>query len=182
MSGNNSTLGAAVEQAKGVVNDAVAYVTGSSADQAKANEHKSKAQLEDEASHATVKVPGATISTSGVSKDDPARSEGSWNQTMGSAKEAVGGLLGSENLKQAGAQQNQQGKEQEAEGLIQDYGDGIKGRVGGAVGGAVAGILGDKDEEARMKEKHDQAKTAQRGVEADLIKKADAEAARQEKA
>jgi len=31
-----------------------------------------------------------------VAKDNPDRNAGSWNQTVGSAKEAVGGFIGSE--------------------------------------------------------------------------------------
>jgi len=58
---------------------------------------KNKAELENEASHATAKLPGISASSSGaVTKDDPNRTEGQWNQTVGSAKEAVGGLVGSE--------------------------------------------------------------------------------------
>lgn len=58
---------------------------------------KTKAELENDASHATVKLPGISASSSGaVTKDDPNRQEGAWNQTVGSAKEALGGLVGSE--------------------------------------------------------------------------------------
>jgi hypothetical protein len=41
-------------------------------------------------------VPGATVSSAGVAKDDPNRTAGSWNQTAGSAKEFVGGVVGNE--------------------------------------------------------------------------------------
>jgi len=58
---------------------------------------KSKAELENDASHAAVNFGGYSASSSGaITKDDPNRSNGSWNQTIGSAKEAVGGLVGSE--------------------------------------------------------------------------------------
>lgn len=58
---------------------------------------KSKAELEKEASHATAKLGPYSASSSGaVTKDDPNRTEGSWNQTVGSAKSAVGGLVGVE--------------------------------------------------------------------------------------
>lgn len=59
---------------------------------------KDKATLEHEASHATAKLPGGiSASSSGaVTKDDPNRQEGAWNQTIGSAKETVGNLVGSE--------------------------------------------------------------------------------------
>jgi uncharacterized protein YjbJ (UPF0337 family) len=58
---------------------------------------KNKGQLENDASHATAKLGNYSVSSSGaITKDDPNRSEGSWNQTIGSAKETVGGLIDSE--------------------------------------------------------------------------------------
>ena len=52
---------------------------------------------EQEASHTAAKLGPYTASTSGaVTKDDPNRSQGAWNQTVGSGKEFVGGLIGSE--------------------------------------------------------------------------------------
>lgn len=66
---------------------------------------------------------------------------------MGSAKEAVGGLLGAEELKKEGQKQNAQGKGMEAEGQLSDYGQGLKGRVSGTVGGIAAGITGDREKQ-----------------------------------
>jgi hypothetical protein len=43
-------------------------------------------------------------------------------------------------------------------------------RVSGAVGGAVAGLTGDTAEQERRRLQHDQGKTLQRGVEAELEK------------
>ena len=58
---------------------------------------KDKAAVESDLSHATLKAPGISASSSGaITKDDPARQEGAWNQTVGSAKETVGNLVGSE--------------------------------------------------------------------------------------
>ena len=42
--------------------------------------------------------------------DDPNRSEGSWNQTVGSGKEMLGNAIGAEGLKKEGIKQNQEGK------------------------------------------------------------------------
>lgn len=42
------------------------------------------------------KSPMLTLHPGAITKDDPNRTEGSWNQTVGSAKEAVGGLIGSQ--------------------------------------------------------------------------------------
>lgn len=57
---------------------------------------------------------------------------------------------------------------------MRDFGEGVKGRVGGAVGGMVAGITGDKEREEQERLRHDDAKARQRGVEAELQKQADA--------
>lgn len=89
---------------------------------------------------------------------------------MGSAKEAVGGLIGNENLKKAGEQQNAEGKAQEAQGQLSDLGKGVSDRVTGAVGGAVAGLTGDREEQKRREAQHDLGKTLQRGAEADIQK------------
>jgi len=65
--------------------------------QAHGDAKQKKADAEYDASHATVKLPGLTASSAGaVTKDHPDRAAGSYNQTAGSAKEFVGGLVGSE--------------------------------------------------------------------------------------
>ena len=46
----------------------------------------------------------------------------------------------------------------------------MKDRVGGTVGGALASLTGDRGEEERRRLQHDEGKTRQRGVEADLQK------------
>lgn len=117
-------------------------------------------------------VGGFSVSASGVTKNDPNRQEGSWNQTVGSGKEMVGNLVGAEGLKQEGITQNQEGKGQEAQGQLSDLGKGVSDRIGGTVGGAIAGVTGDRDEQIKRQAQHDAGKTAQRGVEADLDKKA----------
>lgn len=94
---NSSTLKSYVDSAIGVGQSALGSLTGNAGDQAQGEAKKDEAQKEWDASHATAKLPGATISGSGaVTKDDPSRAEGSWNQTLGSAKEALGGLVGSQ--------------------------------------------------------------------------------------
>ena len=82
--------------------------------------------------------------------------------------------MGSESLKKEGDRQYNEGKGQEAEGQVRDFGEGVKGRVGGAVGGMVAGVTGDKDKEEKERLRHDDAKARQRGVEAELQKQSDA--------
>ncbi|KAI5462610.1 hypothetical protein BGZ63DRAFT_384317 [Mariannaea sp. PMI_226] len=172
---NSSTLQSYVDSATGAVQNVIGSVTGNSADKVEAQERKNKAEAEHEASHAAVKVPGGTISTSGVAKDDPNRTEGSWNQTMGAAKEALGGFIGNESLKNSGRQQNLEGQQQEARGQVNDLGSGMGKRFQGTVGGAMANITGDSEGQAHYQRMHDEGKTQQRGVEADLQRKAEAE-------
>lgn len=108
-------------------------------------------------------------------KDNPDRTQGSWDQTVGSGKEALGGLIGSDGLKQQGRDQNQAGQEQEAKGQLNDLGKGVGDRVTGAVGGAVAGLTGDREGQAKFADQHDEGKSRQRGVEMDLNSQAAAQ-------
>ena len=92
-----STGNSMLESVTGKAQQAFGNLTGNTGDQAKGELREDKAQAEYDASHATAKVPGATISGSGAAvTDNSDRSQGSWNQTMGSTKEAVGGLMGNE--------------------------------------------------------------------------------------
>lgn len=96
---------------------------------------------------------------------------------MGAAKEAVGGFLGAEGLKQEGIRQNKEGKGQEAAGQVNDLGKGIGDRVGGNIGAAVAGLTGNEAQKEEARRQHDDGKARQRGVEADLQKEVEAEKA-----
>lgn len=92
-----STLQSYVDSATGAVQNAVGSLMGNSGDQAKGELRQDKAQAEYDASQAAVKLPGGTIGSTGAfAKDDPNRTEGSWNQTVGAAKETLGGLVGNE--------------------------------------------------------------------------------------
>ncbi|KAE8445501.1 hypothetical protein EG329_013391 [Mollisiaceae sp. DMI_Dod_QoI] len=168
---NTSTLQSYIDTVTGAVQSAVGSVSGSTADQNAGEAKKDKAQFENDASHATAKIGNVSASSSGaVTKDDPNRTEGSWNQTVGSAKETLGGLVGSQDLKNAGSRQNAEGKSQEAQGQLNDFGSGIADRVTGAVQGGVAGITGDREAQLEAQKKHDVGKTQQRGAEADIQK------------
>lgn len=142
------------------------------AKQKQADSTKAQAQKEYDASHTTAKVgPFTADPNTGVAvKDDEDRTSGSWNQTVGAAKESLGGLLGNENLRQTGAQQNADGKAQEAKGQLSDLGQGITDRAQGALGSIGAAVTGNREGEAKWRDVHDQGKTLQRGVEADLQK------------
>lgn len=143
---------------------------------AKADEYKNKGAAESDLSHSAAKAGPFAISSSGAAaKDNSDRTQGSWDQTIGSAKEAVGGLVGSENLKQQGREQNLQGQSEEAKGQLADYGKGISDRAKGAVGGAAAALTGDRQEQAKYADVHDEGKTRQRGVELELEKQAEAQ-------
>ncbi|KAI1429158.1 hypothetical protein F5Y12DRAFT_540326 [Xylaria sp. FL1777] len=173
---NTSTLKATIDAVTGAAQNALGTITGNNSDQAQGESKQRKADAEHDASHATVKLPGFTASSSGaVTKDDTNRAAGSYNQTVGSAKEAVGGIVGSESIKAAGRRQNQEGQEQEAKGQVNDYVSGVSDRVTGTLGGAVAGITGNKEAQAVYQDQHDTGKTQQRGAEHDIKKKADAE-------
>ena len=144
--------------------------------QAKADDYKAKGAAESDLSHAAAKAGPFTISSSGApAKDSSDRTQGAWDQTVGSGKETLGNLIGSQDLKQQGREQNLQGQGQEAKGQLSDLGKGISDRTQGAVGGAVASLTGDRTEQARYNDMHDEGKTRQRGVELDMDKQAGAQ-------
>jgi uncharacterized protein YjbJ (UPF0337 family) len=92
-----STLKSYVDAATGKVQSALGNMTGNTGDQAKGDLRENQAEAEYDASHATAKLPGATISGSGAAvADNKERTDGSWNQTAGAAKETLGGLIGNE--------------------------------------------------------------------------------------
>lgn len=143
--------------------------------QAQGQERQKEGQAEHDASHAAAKLGNYSVSSSGaVTKDNPDRSAGQWNQTVGAAKESLGGLVGSQSLKQSGRQQNLEGQQQEAQGQLTDFAAGVGNRVQGAVGGAVAGFTGDQEGQKHYEQLHAEGKTRQRGAEYDIQKEADA--------
>ncbi|KAI9701325.1 MAG: hypothetical protein M1820_006547 [Bogoriella megaspora] len=172
---DTSTLQSVVDSATSTVQSAISSITGNPADQKKAEETKGKAEAESELSHTAAKVGPVTASTSGVAVESQDRTQGKWDQNIGSAKESLGGLVGHEGLKQAGIEQNRSGKEQEAKGQLSDLGGGISDRAAGAIGGAVAGLTGNREEQEKRQAQHDVGKTQQRGVEAELQKQAEAQ-------
>lgn len=73
-------------------------------------------------------------------------------------------------MKQQGDRQNAEGKGQEAQGQLNDFGSGVTNRVTGAVGGAIAGVTGDREAQLNAQQQHDVGKTQQRGAEYDIQK------------
>merc|ERR1711977_755160 len=162
---NTSSLQSVMDTATGYINSGIAAVTGSAGDQAKADQYKTKGEAESDLSHTAAKAGPFTISSSGApAKDNSQRTQGQWDQTVGSA-----------DLKQQGREQNLQGQSQEAKGQLSDLGKGVSDRVQGAVGGAAAALTGDRAEQQRYADVHDEGKTRQRGVELDLDKQAAAQ-------
>jgi len=168
---DTSTIQSYIDSATGAVQSALGGLTGSTADKNAGEQKQDQAKATNEASHTAAKVGPYTASTTGaVTKDDPNRSQGAWDQTLGSGKEFVGGLIGSENLKRQGQEQNASGKAQEAKGQLSDLTSGAADRFAGAVGGTVAGITGDRDAQLKAQQQHDAGKTQQRGAEIDIQK------------
>jgi uncharacterized protein YjbJ (UPF0337 family) len=92
-----STVQSYIDSAKGTIQSTLGNLTGSNADKQEGATKQEKSQVENDASHTTAKLGSYSASSSGaVTKDDPDRSNGSWNQTVGSGKEMVGNLAGSE--------------------------------------------------------------------------------------
>lgn len=152
---NTSTLKSYVDSATGAIQSGIASITGSAGDQANADQSKAKAQAEKDLSHSAAKAGPFTISSSGApAQDNQDRTQGQWDQTVGSAKETVGGLLGNENLKQQGREQNLAGQGQEAKGQLSDLGQGISDRVSGTVGGAVASLSGNTEAQKAYQDQH----------------------------
>lgn len=152
---NTSTAKSYVDSAIGAVHSGIASITGSAGDQANANEAKAKAQAEKDLSHSAAKAGPFSVSSSGaVAQDNADRTDGQWNQTVGSLKEATGNLIGNENLKTQGREQNLQGQGQEAKGQLSDLGQGVGDRISGAVGGVAANLTGNTAAQKAYQDQH----------------------------
>ncbi|KAJ5561266.1 hypothetical protein N7535_004267 [Penicillium sp. DV-2018c] len=171
---NNASTGQSyLDQATGLAQRAMGAVTGDSSTQLKGEVKQDKGETKHEASHTTAKLGNITAdpNTGAVAKDDPKRDTGSWDQTVGSAKESLGNMIGNESLRRTGAEQNAAGKEQEAKGQLKDWGEGIQDRAQGALGSVGAAVTGDRTKEEKYRDIHDEGKVRQRGAEADMEKK-----------
>lgn len=89
------------DTATGYLQQGIAAVTGNPSDKSQAEQTHDKAAAEANASEAALKAGPYTVSSTGaVAKDSQERSQGQWDQTLGSLKETVGNLTGNQNLKQ----------------------------------------------------------------------------------
>jgi len=169
---SSSTVKSYVDQVVGTAQSAIGSVTGNNQNKGQGGTTKKQAETEQDASHTTAKVSPFTAdpNTGAAAKADPGRSGGSWNQTVGAAKESIGNLIGNENLRQEGIRQNAEGKSQEAKGQVQDFSEGITKRVQGALGSVGAAITGDRESEARWRDIQDEGKAKHKGAEADILK------------
>ncbi|KAF7715336.1 Uncharacterized protein PECH_007251 [Penicillium ucsense] len=169
---NASTLGSYVNQATGAAQRAFGAVTGDSSKELKGDVQQEQGKAQNENSHTTAKIGNvaADPNTGAVAKDNSYRTEGSWDQTVGSAKEAIGNAIGNQGLREAGAKQNAAGKEQEAKGQLKDWGQGVENRAQGHLGAVGAAITGDRAKQQEYEDIHDEGKVRQRGAEADMAK------------
>lgn len=189
---NSSTLKSYVDSATGLAQRAVGTVTGSSTtqvrpfspvlvpkepklitEQAEGQTTQDQSKSEHAASHDTAKLGHVTADpqTGATAQDNPSRNTGSWDQTVGSAKESVGNFIGNENIRRQGVEQNAAGKEAEAKGQLKDLGEGVGDRAQGKLGGIGAAVVGDREEEEKWRQIHDEGKVRQRGAEEDIDKK-----------
>jgi len=164
--GSSSTVKSYVDQAVGTAQSAIGSVTGNNQNKEQGGATKKQAETEHNASGLFTADPNT-----GTTKSDSGRSGGSWNQTVGSAKESIGNLIGNENLRQEGIRQNAEGKSQEAKGQVQDFSEGITKRVQGTLGSVGAAITGDRESEARWRDVQDEGKAKHRDAEADILKR-----------
>ena len=151
---NAQTLTTINRQASGIAQSALGSLTGNTADKVEADKKKSQADAEHAASKAGTSVGGVSISSSGVAANDPERQKGSWDQTIGSAKETVGGLIGNQSLKNEGREQNAAGQGREAAGQVSDLGKGVADRVSGSVQGGFASLTGNTEAKLKADEQH----------------------------
>ncbi|KAI5793101.1 hypothetical protein EDC01DRAFT_728221 [Geopyxis carbonaria] len=171
MSGNQpSTIKSYIDSASATVQNAIGSLTGNPVDKQAAAEKHISAENEREASRAGAKVGPINLSTSGVTTDNEDRTKGKADQTIGSGKEFLGNVIGSDSMARDGRQQNQEGQGREAAGQLKDYVGGAADRVTGAVGAGIASLTGNPQAKQSYQQQHDTGKTNVRGVEADMDK------------
>ncbi|KAE8147817.1 putative mismatched base pair and cruciform DNA recognition protein [Aspergillus avenaceus] len=160
-----------IDSATGLAQRAVNSVTGNSTTE---ESTQNKANTEQKTTDSATKIGPITADphTGATAQDREQRATGSWDQTVGSAKESLGNLIGNENLRRQGEDQNLRGKGAEAEGQLKDFGEGAADRVQGGLGKVAAAATGDRGEEEKWTRLHDEGKVRQRGAEADMQRKA----------
>ncbi|KAI5811364.1 hypothetical protein DFH27DRAFT_597154 [Peziza echinospora] len=163
-----STLQSYVDSATATVQSAISSLTGSNVDKASAEAKKEAAADEHAASHASAKIGPVSVASGTATLDNQDRRDGQWNETVGSAKKALGNLTGNESLKASGTRQEQEGQGQKAAGQLTDLASGTADRLTGTVGGGLSSLVGNTSAQAEYQHQHDQGKATVRGVEHDV--------------
>jgi len=166
--GNNqpSTIKSYVDSGIAAAQNLVGSVTGNNVDQKQAEDRKARSQAEHAASHSAAKAGPLNLSSSGAATiDNQDRRQGKTDQLVGSGKEFAGNVVGSENLRREGRDQNAEGQGQEAYGQLKDLASGVADRVTGTIGAVASSVVGNKEAQSDYKTQHDKGKTTQRGVE-----------------
>jgi len=175
-SDNSSTVGAMLQNVAGAVQSGLGQLTGSGKDVKEGETRKVAAQEQNETSHTAAKLgPITATGEGGGHVDNKDRQQGAFDQTIGSGKQFVGGVIGSESLKAQGREQYDRGVQRETAGQASDLVEGISKRVGGTLGNIGAAVTGDTEAQRTYQQQHAEGKAAQRSVEHDLQKKAEAQ-------
>jgi indoleamine 2,3-dioxygenase len=100
------------------------------------------------------------------SASSPPPPSGTYNQTIGSAKQSVGTLIGNESLRRQGEEQNEKGKEEEAARQVRDWGEGVGQRVKGKAGEVYSSMKPEEPgqegvDRLKYKQMHDEGKAKQ---------------------
>jgi len=115
------------------------------------------------------KFAGVTATKDGgVNVESKDRREGKWDENVGNLKSAVGGMVGSDNLKQSGEEQKSAGIAQQTVGQMKDFGEGLMDRAAGAANSAIGKLTGNKTSEAAGNAQKADGKAQQRSAEDDL--------------
>jgi len=176
MSGNSnqsSTLSAMFQGVTGTLQSSLGQLAGNNTDIQEGDSKKTAAMENDKKSHTAAKLgPVTATAEGGTHVDSKDRQQGAWDQTIGSGKEFVGGLVGNESLKTQGRTQYDEGVRREASGQANDLVEGMGNRVAGSLG---ALISTDEQDQERFNRQHDEGKAAIRSVQYDLQRKAEAD-------
>ncbi|KAK6526237.1 hypothetical protein TWF694_004846 [Orbilia ellipsospora] len=168
----SSTLGSMLQGMAGTVQSTLGQLTGNQKDIQEGEIRRSNAEESNERSHTAAKLgPVTATAEGGTHVDHEDRQKGSWDQTIGSGKQFVGGLIGSESLKAQGRAQYDDGVRLETSGQASDLSQGVVNRVVGTLGAMTST---DSEEREKYNRQHDEGKAAVRSVQHDLQKQSEA--------
>ncbi|KAJ7915220.1 hypothetical protein B0H13DRAFT_2000760 [Mycena leptocephala] len=83
--------------------------------------------------------------------NSPSQTNGATNSMMGSAKEMVGGAVGSKSMQNDGKQQHAEGEAEKKTAQTADAADGLYNQVAGKVNNVIGSMMGDQSKEASGK-------------------------------